>query len=121
MRVSVTIRFAASITNSEAYGAIVAVYCDNMGFTLENVATHPFAERYMLYHTMYYNEAVMQGELPAAANANGYMVREFDIKARRRLQNIEDTLILDIAGTGGLASLQGVSWSASTLMSLGRR
>lgn len=121
LRISVTVRFPASIVNPEAYGVLVTVYPEDMNFIQENAVTHPYMERFMYYKTLYYSEAVLGGEAQPVANSNGTLFHEFDIKAHRRLANLEDTLILQVAPTGGLASLQGLSWSSSVLLKMGKR
>ena len=120
-RISISIKFPASIVNPEAYGAVVGLYTDTLGLTQLSVSAHPYFEKFMWYQTVYYSEAVMAGEAQPVANATGMIVKEFDVKARRRLGNVEDTLILNVGPTGGLASAQGLAFSGSVLMNLGRK
>lgn len=76
----------------------------------------------MYYGATYYTEAVQAGErLPVAGNID-YITKEFDIKARRRLGNVEDSLIMQVGTTGSpVQTFQGMSWTQSVLLSLGRR
>lgn len=122
MKISVSIKWAASIPNPETSGVIVGVFVDDASFTLQSVGLKPYSEKYMLYDAFYYAEAQMQGaRIPVATNTDSY-TKVYDIKSRRRLGNIEDTLVLQVAPTGSaVATLQGLSWSTSTLLSLGRR
>lgn len=110
--------------NTEAAGVIVGLFVDDpVSQTLSGVNAHPYMERYMYYRAHYYNEAVMSGERAAAANNVDYLVLpEIQTKTRRRLANIEDTLILQVGPTGSaIASLNGLSWSSNVLLSLGKK
>jgi len=122
LKISITIRFIAAVVNAEAAGVILGIFVGDNANTFVAVNTRPFSEHWLMYKTLYYNEAVMQGEAPAANNANGVIVHEFDIKARRKLQGVDDTLLMQVFPTGAaIASLQGLAWSQSTLITIGRR
>ena len=118
IKVSMTFRFPAAIVNDETYGAVVGVFVDDTAFTLQSVGTHPYSEKYMWYENVYYNESVMGGAPAPVANGFGKLVHTFDIKTRRKLQNIEDSLILQVAPVGGLAGMNGISWNSSVLLKL---
>lgn len=122
LKISVSIKWAAAITNPEAAGVILGVFVDDPSFTIQGVETHPYMEKFMYYGATYYSEMLAMGEREPANNQVDQIVITRDIKARRRLGNVEDSLILQVGGTGAtLVSLQGLSWSSSVLLSLGRR
>lgn len=123
LRISVAIKWAAAPVNFETGGFIIGVFVDDPNFTIQGVETHPYMEKFMMYGATYYSEAIMQGGREPAAGVIDYFTKEYDIKARRRLGNIEDSLILQVGGTGAgaVVSLNGLSWTSSVLLSLGRR
>lgn len=124
IKISVAIKWAASVPNTEAAGVIVSLFVDDpVSQTLASAGTHPYMERYMYWRAHYYNEAVMMGERAAAANNVDYLVLpEIVTKTRRRFSNIEDTLLLQVAPFGSaIASLNGLSWSSDVLLSLGKK
>lgn len=120
-RVSIRITYPAAIVNPESYGVVLGLYTDNIALTQLSVATKPYFEKYMWYETIYVGSAVMNGAPFPVANGTLLLHRDFDVRARRRLANVEDTLILNVAATGGLLDANGLSFSGSVLMSLGRR
>lgn len=123
MKVSVSIKWiATAINNPEAAGVILGVFVDDPNFTIQGVETHPYMEKFMFYGATYYSEMLAMGERePTSGNVDQIVIVK-DIKARRRLGNVEDSLIMQVGGTGAsLVSLNGLSWSSSVLLSLGRR
>jgi len=121
LKISITIKFPAAIANPEAYGALMVVFVDDKLFTFTVANTDPYFERFLMYKAIYYSEAVMMGEAQPVASATGVITKDFDIKAHRRLENIEDTLLLQVSGLGGLTSLNGLAYSGSVLLRMGRR
>jgi len=101
----------------------IALFVDDPSFTLQSALLKPYSEKYMYYGTKYYSEAVMLGERGIAANNTDYLNSDWlDIKARRRLGNVDDSLVLQVIPTGSdVSSFQGISFTQSTLVSLGRR
>jgi hypothetical protein len=118
LKLTLHLKYPAAITNEETYGALVGFFVDDAAFGLKSVGTFPYAEKYMWYETIYNMEAVMSGAPVPVANGFGSLVHNFDIKTRRKLGNIEDTLIMQVAPVGGLASINGISWNASVLLKL---
>jgi hypothetical protein len=122
IKISVAIKWIAAPVNFESAGVIVGIFVEDMANTLVGVETHPYAQSYMMYQTVYYQEAVMQGERQIAANNIDFLSKEFDIKARRKLRNLDDTLLLQVGTTGAAVSLlDGLAWNASILTTVGRR
>lgn len=122
LRISVGVHWIASPVNFEQAGYILGVFVDDPNFTIQGVETHPYMEKFMFYGATYYTEAIMAGEALPVGGATNFLTKEYDIKARRRLGNIEDSLIMQVGTTGSaVADLHGLSWSSSVLLSLGRR
>lgn len=120
LKISVHVTFPATIANPEAYGALVGVFVDDPGFTLKVVSTAPYMEKFMWYENMYYSEMVAGGAAVPVANGSGFIVRQFDIKAHRRMGNVEDSLLLQVAPVGLLTNLNGLSYNGSVLLKMGR-
>lgn len=122
LRISVAIKWTNPVVNLEQNGVVVGVFVDDPAFTLQGVNTHPYMEKFMMYKMCYYSEAMMLGDRIPANGATDFFMKDFDIKTRRRLGNIEDSLILQVGPSGsGVAELDGLSYSGSVLLSLGRR
>jgi hypothetical protein len=123
IKISAKITWVASPTAQFADGITVALFVDDPSFNLQSALLKPYSEKYMHYSTMYYSEAVMLGERGIAANNTDYLNTGWlESKARRRLGNLEDSLILQVCPTGSdISTLQGISVTQVTLLSLGRR
>jgi len=123
IKISAKITWVASPAAQFAAGMIIAMFVDDANFTLQSAGLKPYSEKYMYYGETYYSEAVMLGERGIAANNTDYLNTGWlDVKSKRRLGNIDDTLILQVVPTGtDVSSFQGISVTHSTLVSLGRR
>lgn len=122
LRISIHITFPAVITNPEAYGCTMALLVDNLGFTFPLISSHAYQEQFLWYETVYFSDMISQGSQGSPpANGTGYLFKSFDVKARRRVRNLDDSLILLVSPTGGLTNAFGMSYSGSVLLSMGRR
>lgn len=122
IKISVGINFVAAPVNFETAGVVCGFFVEDMAFTLQGVETQPYMERFMWYETVYYQEMVAQGAPQLSANANQWIVKSFDLKSRRRLSNVNDTLVMQVGTTGQpVNKMIGLSWNGSILLSLGRR
>lgn len=122
IKISAKINWIAAPAAQYAAGFITAVFTDDISFTLQSAGTNPYSEKYMYYAARYYSDAVMMGERAIAANNTDYLTTDWiDVRAHRRLGNINDTLILQVVPTGSdVATMGGISWSAITLLKIGR-
>lgn len=123
IKISAKFTWVAAPNAQYATGMLIAMFVDDSSFTLQSALLHPYSEKYMYYGTRYYSDAVVQGERGESANNTDVLTTEWlDVKARRRLGNIDDTLILQVIPTGSdVLNMQGISVTHSTLVSLGRR
>jgi len=123
IKISAKITWIAAPAAQYSAGMTIALFVDDPSFTLQSALLKPYSEKYMYYGTKYYSEAVMLGERGIAANNTDYLNSDWlDIKARRRLGNVDDSLVLQVIPTGSdVSSFQGISFTQSTLVSLGRR
>lgn len=123
IKISAKITWVAAPAAQYAAGMLIALCCDDSAFTLKSSLTSPYSEKWMFYGQTFYSEAVQAGERGIAANNTDYLNSGWlDIKTRRRLANIDDTLLLQVVPSGSdVSSFQGISVTHSTLISLGRR
>lgn len=123
IKISAKFTWVAAPAAQMAAGFIVALFVDDPSFTLQSAGLKPYSEKYMYYGETYYSEALMQGSrYPAGNNVDFLNSGWLDVKARRRLGNIDDSLILQVCPTGSdIANFQGISVTHSTLVSLGKR
>ncbi len=123
IKISAKITWVAAPAAQMSAGFIIALFVDDPAFTLQSAGLKPYSEKFMFYGATYYSEAIMAGERGIAANNTDYLNSGWlDIKARRRLGNIDDSLILQVVPTGtDVSSFQGISVTHSTLVSLGKR
>lgn len=77
--------------------------------TVPDPIVSPYNARWLMYDMFYVSEAIMNGLLlptaaPAGTNVLSYS-RFYDIKARRRLGNLNDTLWVVLQPTGNVAQI----------------
>lgn len=121
LKVSIRVIFPATLASQEADGVIVTVYTqdNNLVSSFENPITSPYAQQFMLYDMLFSTEQAVQGGIVPVASGTGFMYREYDIKAHRRLANINHTLLMTVAPSGGLANVAGIAYQTSILMKVG--
>lgn len=121
IRISVHVTVKPVVSYTSADGVLVAVFCDDFGDPGTNPVTSPYDERYMLWDTMYVSEALMTGvnggSLTDATNGI-LMEKQYDIKAHRRLGNLKDSCLLQIAPTGSALAITDFSFTQSMLLLL---
>lgn len=115
LRISITISLAATVNEND--GVLATVFVDSLNQTMLNQLTNPFDEKDMIYSMMYATKTLSQSTgNSTGAQTNVCLYEEYDIKARRRLRAIDDTLWLQFASSGQ-ASVTGWSYSAAILCS----
>jgi hypothetical protein len=82
-----------------------------------NPVTNPYGESYLMWDNLYGAEQLFQGA--GAVNTLGDTVayKEYDIRSHRKLNNMSETLWLQIAQEGN-ALTTGFSFTQSTLIRL---
>ena len=122
LKVAIRVTFPATLSSQEADGVIVALFVNDndIASSYPNPISAPYSQQFMLYDQLYSAEQAVMGGIVPVASGTGFMYREYDVKARRRLMNIKHTLLLKVAPSGGLANVQGVAFQQVTLLSIGR-
>lgn len=121
-KISIRITYPAAIATAEADGVNVAVFVNDVDIvnSYPNPISAPYSQQFMMYDTLYSSEQAVMGGIVPVASGTGFMYREYDIKARRRINNIKHSLIVGVAPSGGLATLAGFAWQTSILLAIGR-
>jgi hypothetical protein len=121
IRISISIKFslaAASDVDSNA-GVLVAILVDDMSDPGTNPVVSQYHERYLLWDQLYvYKTFAQGGNLTSIATAEHVaLYKEYDLKGHRKLSNIGDSLLLQVApvATGSIANY---SFQQSTLVLL---
>lgn len=115
IKVSVLLHLSpATVTSSD--GALIALYTENMDLAVqENPVTHPYNYQYLMWDQLYNAE---QQVFSHAGTTSPLMVyRQYDIRARRKIPNVMESLWLSINSTGN-AVLDNYSFTASILTKL---
>ena len=124
LKISVRVLFPSTLTTVEADAVNVGVYVNDVDSTVlasyPNPISAPYAQQFMLYDTLYSSEGAVNGSIVPVANGQGFMYREYDIKARRRINNIKHSLILQYAPSGSLAQITGLGFQSVILLKIGR-
>lgn len=123
LKVSIKVTFPTTgFTNPESAGALVAVYCDNTSEVVSEAGpvTHPYEHKWMVYEMIYASEQVLYSGIASSTEAEGVLYREFDIKTRRRLENLNWSLFMDVQGSGQIATVNAYSWASVILLKIGR-
>ena len=103
-RIKVSIRFnvapATSYVSND--GVLIAAFCDDKNDPGSHPATSIYEEKFLIWHVIYAFEAIAQGANGGSLDgANSIaLYHDFDVKSHRRLDNIGDSLIFQIAPVG---------------------
>lgn len=101
IKVSVNFRFVADHTVNSNDGVLISVYVDDKAVVDSRAISAPYDQRYMMWDSMLLAHEVQQGlnnGLPGfLAGTNTNITKVYDIKAHRRLDNLNSTLKLQVA------------------------
>lgn len=114
IHLKVSIKITLSSAMVAADGALVSVFVDSQTQAQLNSFSDPLAQQHMLYHWLPASHVPAEG----GGNTAGtyFLEHEFDIKAHRKIAKPEDTLFLQIAGTGGSTTVSDAEIAYSVLM-----
>ena len=121
IRIKISVRLtpqATAATHIESNsGVTVAIFCDNMAGTYTNPVVAGFDERYLLWDTLYTSKVVSQAIAFSniASVEDVLLYQEYDLKGRRRLGNIGESLLLQVAPLAE-GTIQNYSYQQSTLV-----
>ena len=114
LRLSIRVTIAAAMNAND--GILSTLFVDGISQVALNQFAQPFDQRDMRYEQDFLSHVPAEG----GGNAAGtyFVERDFDIKARRKLQSVDDTLWLQCSATGQ-SVIQQLSYSHATLVRLG--
>lgn len=119
IRISIRVTFPTTGFD-EAQGALVALFVDDVNQSPVSAVIQPYSYRYLMWDTAYASEQFYQGSTAAiSAGENLVLYRNYDIKSHRRLQNMNDTLLLQVAPLN-TTQIEGIAFTQSTLLKIGR-
>ena len=115
LRISIKITIpTVAIDSADAVLATVFVEGTNQAATILNQSLFPYDQHYLLYDGIYAGEAAEASGI-VTVGGDYIVVRNYEIKAHRKLQNLDDSLFLQLVQTGN-ASLVSYSFQQSTLV-----
>jgi len=106
IRIKIAVRITPVLTtntvNSNS-GVTVALFCDDMAATYTNPVVAKYNERFLLWDAMYVYKTIGSSggfvDDTVAPSTDLALYQEYDLKGRRKLANIGDTLLFQIAPT----------------------
>jgi len=127
IHIQVTIRFRFSnVALQAAQGAHVAIFTDDpveeSQVTTFNAFLNPLAKRYLMWDQIYTASTEVGGgiaNVTVNTTDDKFLYKAYDIKSHRRLQNQEESLLMDITEIGTI-TIQEISFQQSTLLRLPR-
>lgn len=114
LKISIRFDFTSIGAND---GAMIALFVDDLEDVLTaNPVVSPYDEKYLMWDQLYATEQFfMAGSTPTLNEPVLY--KQYDIRSHRKLPNLDDTLVLQIAATG-LITIKDFSFTQSTLVRL---
>lgn len=76
-------------------GIFVSAWVDSTGQTILTQPAKPFDQQFLIFDQLFVGEALGQGGVTPF-----YMQRVYDVRARRRVMNVQDTLWLQLTPQG---------------------
>lgn len=121
-KISIRVTLPATLTSPENMGVCISMFTNDNTLTAAypNPASSPYSQQFMLYDTLYISEQAVQGGHIFVGNDVATLYREYDVKARRRINNIQHTLLVGVSPVGSLVQSNGIAWQSSILLAIGR-
>lgn len=116
LKISIRVTLAAAVQPND--GVLLTTFVDSTSQTLSSQLTNPFDQPDMIYEFMYCNETTKMSGLGAAAASAMPLYVSRDIRARRKLRSIDDSLQGQLAASGQ-AQITHYSYSSAILLKLG--
>lgn len=119
-KISIRINVSPAVQFTPNDGVKLAVFVDDMADPGVNPVTGPYDEKYMLWDTIYVYETLMASRgVTSGTSENIALFRDYDIKTHRKIGNLKETLLFQIAPLGA-ATIHDYAWTQNTLVLLGR-
>ena len=121
IRLKVSVRITPVLTagsvDSNA-SVTLAIFCDDMAATYTNPVVSKYNEKFLLWDDMYVYKtlAAAGGGTTVPASTDVPMYAEYDLKGHRKLANIGDTLLFQIAPTGASVVNYSLNYNVLALM-----
>lgn len=93
-------------------GAFIGCWVDSTNQAILAASARPFDQQFLIFDELYIGEALQQGGVTPF-----YVTRVYDIKSRRKIQNVQDTLWFQVQ-PNGLATVTAYSFTMSLLVML---
>ena len=117
VKVSVKVSVAPATAFTESDGILVSAFCDSKSRVAISPVVNRYEDRFLIWQALYASEGLFMGALPAVNNEM-LLYREIDVKSHRRLENIGDTLLLQLAPIGLQTSIIAYSLQSTILTRL---
>lgn len=114
IRVSIRITIAAAAGAND--GAIFSVFTDSQSQVPVDQNLNSYDERHMLWTIMPLAKYTTQATLARPAAGTYMMYEEFDIKAHRKLAQMNDTLFVQVVPSSANTTINDISYTASVLL-----
>lgn len=114
IKISIIIGGIGAVASND--GVLATMFVDGIHETVLSQILRPYDQKDMIYDMMFATET-LKYSTDNLSPVNACLWREHDIKARRRLRAIDDTLYLQLASSGN-ATITNYSFSQSTLISI---
>lgn len=113
LKISIIIGGLTAVASND--GVLTTVFVDGIHETILSQILRPYDQKDMIYDMGYATATVMNNFSLTPTNICYF--KEYDIRAKRRLRAIDDTLWLQLA-TSGNATITNYSFSQATLISI---
>jgi hypothetical protein len=112
IKISIKVTLSAAVVAAD--GVLVSCFVDGQTQAQLNSFSDPLAQQHLLYHWLPVSHVPAEGGGSTAGTY--YLEHEFDIKSHRRIAKPEDTLFLQLAGTGGSTTVNDAFVTYAVLM-----
>lgn len=113
IHIKVAITIAISSFSPDT-GVLYSVFNEDQNISPASNLVDPYQQRYLMWDRL----LVAEQEVQSASTATPTLYHEYDIKARRKFQNIEETLYTQTVLTGNATSITQISHTWSVLLRL---
>jgi len=122
VRIKVSVRFTPTLTAANIdsnCGVVVAMFVDDMSDVGNNPNVSSYHEKYLLWDSMYIYKTLSNagGTTAFASTEDIALYQEYDMKGRRKLGNIGDSLLFQLAPIHG--TIVNYSLTQQTLVLMG--
>lgn len=114
IKISIIVGGLATVASND--GVLATMFVDGIHETVLSQLLRPYDQKDMIYDMCYATET-LKFSTDNLSPTNICIWREYDIKARRRLRSIDDTLFLQLAASNN-ATITNYSFSQATLLSI---